>query len=186
MISCVGSVLGWVGMHRSHHVHSDKDNDPHMASKGYLNMFFMTSYDYKPNPRHVIDLLRNKFILITHNYYFTIPLIYAVFCYLMFGIHGLVLGFCMPAGISLITQNTTNYVNHKGSVQFEPTNVIWINILNAGDGWHKNHHENPRSYTTQKEWWQLDIAGLIIKHLLAKSVINYNHYEQKKIRVPSY
>lgn len=168
MISCVGSILGWVGIHRQHHRHSDTELDPHRASKGLFNMLFMSSYDYKPNPRDVIDLMRNKFVVYTHKYYFVYPLVYVICLYVMLGLQGVVIGFCMPAALSLITQNTTNYVNHFSHNKFSPDNVGWINMFNFGDGWHKNHHNNPRSYTTQKEWWQVDPAGWMIKYVFAE------------------
>lgn len=168
MISCVGSILGWVGIHRQHHRYSDTELDPHRASKGFLNMLFMNSYEYTPNPRDVIDLMRNKFIVYTHKYYFVYPLVYVTGLAITFGLQGVVIGFCMPAALSLITQNTTNYVNHLGDKEFVPSNATWINIFNFGDGWHKNHHDNPRLYTTQKEWWQIDPAGWMIKYVFAE------------------
>lgn len=169
IISGVGSILGWVGLHRRHHKHSDIDGDPHRASKGFWNMLLMTSYDYEPNPREVIDLMRDEYIVKTHHYYFFFPLSYAILCFVLFGIDGLVLGYCMPAAISLITQNTTNFVNHYGD-EYSPKNVAWINFFNFGDGWHANHHNNPRSHTTKEKWWQLDPAGWMIKNIFSKSV----------------
>lgn len=168
MISCIGSILGWVGMHRQHHRYSDTDLDPHKASKGFFSMLYMETYDYKPNPRYVVDLMRNKFITYSHKYYFAFPLAYVMLLGILFGIHGIVIGFCMPAALSLITQNTTNYINHLGDNEFTPSNATWINMFNFGDGWHKNHHDNPRSYTTQKEWWQIDPAGWMIKYVFAE------------------
>lgn len=175
MISCVGSVLGWVGIHRLHHEHSDTELDPHRASKGYFNMLFMNSYDYTPRPKYIIDLMRDKFVVFTHKYYFAFPLLYVLLVGLLFGFPGIVLGFCMPAALSLVTQNTTNFVNHYVDEKFSPGNVGWINMFNFGDGWHKNHHDNPRSYTTQKEWWQIDPAGWMIKYVFAKkSSLSYS------------
>ena len=90
LVSGVGSILGWVGIHREHHNHSDKNNDPHLAEKGYLSLITMQSYKYSPNVRSVIDLLRNNFISKTHTYYFAFPLMYAVLCLILFGVTGLI------------------------------------------------------------------------------------------------
>lgn len=168
LVSGVGSILGWVGIHREHHNHSDKNNDPHLAEKGYLSLITMQSYKYSPNVRSVIDLLRNNFISKTHTYYFAFPLIYAVLCLILFGVTGLILGFAMPAALSLFTQNTTNYINHVKENKYGPTNIWWMNFFNFGDGWHKNHHDKPRNYTTSEKWYQIDPAGVVIKYLLAK------------------
>jgi len=169
MASCAGSILGWVGIHRDHHAHSDEGKDPHRASKGYLPMILMTTYEYDPSPRKVVDLMRDKFIVNTHRFYFAIPAVYASVCYLIAGIDGLVLGFSLPATFSLLTQNTTNYVNHLSDDGFKPANVGWINIFNFGDGWHKNHHDNPRSYTTKVLPHEHDPAGWVIQNILMKA-----------------
>jgi stearoyl-CoA desaturase (delta-9 desaturase) len=168
LVSGTGSILGWVGIHREHHSHSDTEDDPHPASKGYVPLITMQSYEYKPNAKRVVDLLRDEFIATTHAYYFAFPLTYALLCFSLFGFAGLVFGFCMPAALNLLTQNTTNYINHLQEDKYGPTNVWWINIFNFGDGWHKNHHDNPKSYTTSNKWYQLDPAGIVIKYLLAK------------------
>jgi len=170
LISGVGSILGWVGLHRRHHKFSDVDGDPHLAAKGFWNMLFMTSYDYQPQPKEVIDLMRDPFIVKTHQYYFLFPVVYGAVLFAVLGIHGLVLGYCMPAAVSLVTQNTTNYVNHWDSSKFSPNNVGWINFFNFGDGWHENHHKDPSCYTTQREWWQIDPAGWAIKYIFSSSV----------------
>lgn len=170
LISGVGSILGWVGLHRRHHAKSDIDGDPHLASKGLVKMILMTSYEYEPKAKEVIDLMRDRYIVTTHNYYFLFPIIYSILCFILFGIDGLILGYCAPAALSLITQNITNYVNHYHETHFAPNNVLWINILNFGDGWHKNHHINPKSHTTSMKWWQIDPAGWAIRNIFAKSV----------------
>jgi len=169
MASCAGSILGWVGMHRHHHSHSDSEEDPHQASKGYLSMLSMQTYHYKPSPKKVVDLMRNDFIVKTHKYYFAIPAMYAVICYLIAGIDGVVLGFCLPAAVNLLMQNTTNYVNHLSEKGFKPSNVGWINFINFGEGWHKNHHDNPRSYTTKVLPHEHDPAGWVIQNILMKA-----------------
>lgn len=171
MISGVGSILGWVGIHRQHHKHSDSDVDPHKASKGLMSMLSMQSYNYIPKPKEVIDLMRDPFILWTHKYYFTFPLVFAILMLSLFGIHGLAIGFCMPSALSMLTQNTTNFVNHFGKDKYTPTNIAWINLFNFGDGWHKNHHDNPRRYTTQQKWYEIDFAGILIKYVFAKTIV---------------
>jgi fatty-acid desaturase len=135
LISGVGSILGWVGIHREHHRHSDTEQDPHSAKKGYLSCITMDGYEYKPNARAVIDLLRDNFISKTHAYYFVFPLLYSFACLILFGFTGLVIGFAMPAALSLFTQNTTNYINHLKEGKYGPSNIWWMNFFNFGDGW---------------------------------------------------
>lgn len=166
MASGVGSIIGWVGVHRDHHRHSDEEGDPHLAARGYLSMLLMRSYEYEPSPRKVIDLLRDPLLVKLHQHYFLVPLVYAAMCFAIGGIDLLVAAFCAPAAISLIVQNTTNYWNHRGSDGYRPANVGWINFLNFGDGWHRNHHDDPTSYTTSRGRHQVDPAGWVIRKVL--------------------
>lgn len=172
LVSGVGSIIGWVGMHRRHHKFSDKIGDPHLASKGIFNMIAMRSYEYNANPKEIMDLLRNKFAVLTHNYYFLFPCVYVLICILFFGMNGLFYGYCLPAFASLFVQNLTNFFNHFDNGKYLATNVWWINFFNFGDGWHKNHHENQSNYTTQKEKIQLDPAGWLIKYIFGKNKNN--------------
>jgi stearoyl-CoA desaturase (delta-9 desaturase) len=163
MVSGVGSILGWAGMHRRHHKFHDTTLDPHQAEKGLFNMLTMKSYFYEANAKEVIDLARDKFVVFTHKYYFCFPLIYSSFCFILFGFKGLVIGFCLPAFLSLLVQNLTNYVNHYNKQNFYPTNVSWINLFNFGDGWHNNHHNDQSNFTTSLTKNQIDTAGFFIK-----------------------
>lgn len=166
MASGVGSILGWVGIHNDHHAYADTDKDPHMAAKGFWPMISMSAYDYKPHPKKVAYMLRDKFITYTHKFYFAIPLMYAGICFILGGLTGLVFGYMLPAAMSLITQNTTNYVNHLREEGYTPSNVAWINVFNFGDGWHENHHNDPTKYTTKVEPHQHDPAGWVIENVL--------------------
>ena len=167
MLSCSGSALGWVGIHRTHHKYSDTNNDPHQAAHGLWSMLSL-EYNSKFSPKIIADLLKNKFIGITHTYYFVPVIIYVGILYFMWGVTGIIIGFSFPAFITLASEGLTNYINHADKNEHAPTNVWWMNFFSFGDGWHKNHHENPKNYTTSKMWYQFDLTGIVIKYLLAK------------------
>jgi len=40
-----------------------------------------------------------------------------------------------------------------------------------GGGWHANHHDAPRSYTTSFAWWQLDLGGALLRGLALAGVV---------------
>jgi fatty-acid desaturase len=167
MISCSGSILSWAGIHRNHHKHSDTDKDPHQADRGLLAMISI-DYHYKPAPRIILDLLKNKFIVLAHKYFFVPIFFYCFVLSLTFGFNGLILGFSIPAFLTMSAQVLTNYVNHRNKNKNQPQNVWWMNFLNFGDGWHKNHHDNPRSFTSSTKWYEIDASGIMIKHLVGK------------------
>lgn len=167
MLSCSGSALGWAGIHRHHHKHSDTEKDPHQADRGLLAMLSI-DYHYNPSSKMLIDLLKNKFIMFSHKYFFVPAFIYCSLLLLTLGFEGFMIGFSIPAFLTMFTQVFTNYVNHKNKDGFRPKNVWWINFLNFGDGWHKNHHDNPRSFTSSTKWYELDVSGIMIKYVVGK------------------
>ena len=54
-------------------------------------------------------------------------------------------------------------------------NNVYIAIVSAGEGWHNNHHADPRSAKHGHRWWELDVTYLIIRFLavvgLARNVV---------------
>ncbi len=46
-------------------------------------------------------------------------------------------------------------------------NNIVIGLLGGGEGWHNNHHADPRSARHGHKWWELDMAWLMIRGLVA-------------------
>jgi len=170
MLSCSGSAIGWAGIHRSHHAHSDTHDDPHQAERGFWNMLSL-SYNSDFSPKLVVDLMRDKYLLHAHQYYFVPSLVYVLALYLSFGVTGIIIGFSIPSVITLSSEGITNYVNHAAKNDYKPVNVWWMNLFSFGDGWHKNHHDKPTIYTTQKKWYEIDVTGIIIKYFLSKKVV---------------
>ncbi|HEY8267452.1 MAG TPA: fatty acid desaturase [Xanthobacteraceae bacterium] len=62
-----------------------------------------------------------------------------------------------------------NYETDEGS-----RNNILIGLISNGEGWHNNHHADPRSAKHGHKWWELDVTWLTVKLLmmvgLAKNV----------------
>ena len=179
ILSGSGSGIGWVNIHRQHHLNSDTELDPHSAEKGFLKKFkhhilmphklLKLDYSVESGSKYIRRLLRNKFLIRSHQLYYLIVLTYCLFLGLAFGLPGIVLGFCMPSALTMFAQILTNFLNHKNKNVYEPVNVWWMNILSFGDGWHKNHHDNQTGYTTKIKWFELDISGLVIKYFLRKA-----------------
>jgi fatty-acid desaturase len=77
-----------------------------------------------------------------------------------------------PALITGLMSNVVNYVGHKpnwlgGYRSYNlndqsSNNWVW-SIPSWGESWHNNHHRFPKDYTFNKQWWEFDISGLIIK-----------------------
>ena len=46
-------------------------------------------------------------------------------------------------------------------------NNIIIGFLANGEGWHNNHHADPRSARHGHHWWEIDVTWLTIRLLAA-------------------
>jgi fatty-acid desaturase len=46
-------------------------------------------------------------------------------------------------------------------------NSIWLGLLCHGDGWHNNHHADPRSARHGHKWWEFDLAWVAIRAMMA-------------------
>jgi stearoyl-CoA desaturase (delta-9 desaturase) len=44
--------------------------------------------------------------------------------------------------------------------------VWWVGLWALGEGWHNNHHANPRSPMLGRGPWQLDVGGLVLRLLI--------------------
>jgi stearoyl-CoA desaturase (delta-9 desaturase) len=57
-------------------------------------------------------------------------------------------------------------------------NNVLVGLLSNGEGWHNNHHADPRSAAHGHRWWEFDVTYLTIQALallgLAKSVVKPN------------
>ena len=47
----------------------------------------------------------------------------------------------------------------------DSTNNWWVALLTFGEGWHNNHHADPRSVRHGIAWYELDINWLCIRAL---------------------
>jgi sn-1 stearoyl-lipid 9-desaturase len=45
-------------------------------------------------------------------------------------------------------------------------NNMWIVIITNGEGWHNNHHADPRSAKHGHKWWEFDLTWLWIRLLM--------------------
>ena len=63
------------------------------------------------------------------------------------------------------------------------TNNWFIAILTLGDGWHNNHHAQPRAASNHIGWWELDPNGWTI-FAMEKLGLVWNVQRRSKSRVP--
>ena len=162
-----GSSIVWTAIHRAHHKFVDTDRDPHSPEhKGWFRVQFLIMYN-DPNIRLVPDLLRSKFHVFMHKWYYAFHGIYIAILYVIdpFAIvyAHLIPSFLIFHAGGLInnwghTWGTKDHTN-KDSSRNNPI----LGYLVMGEGWHNNHHNKPNNWNFSEKWWQLDLGAAIIK-----------------------
>jgi fatty-acid desaturase len=169
LFSGAGSTLGWAGLHRLHHTHSDTAQDPHNSSCGFWKTVFLFYRGSKRNLVRVsLDNASDRFIRETDRWWGAIMGVWIVALGAI-SLEVLYFGFIVPSLLTMFAQGMTNYANHSRAgyrnheTGDQSINCPWIAPFNWGEAWHNNHHAAPESSSTQQRWWEIDIAGLIIK-----------------------
>lgn len=169
-----GSSIAWVAIHINHHLKSDKPNDPHSPLYKGLSIFKLdyaheVDADTKWRMRHLIT---DKFHQFVHRYYFFIVIAYSLLLFIIGGLYLMIFLHLAPALVTALMSNVINYVGHKpnwlGSFRTyqlsdqSANNWLWA-IPSWGEAWHNNHHRFPKRSYFGERWYQVDIAGLVIK-----------------------
>lgn len=148
-LSFLGPVLGWVGIHRTHHAFSDTEKDPHSPYNGFFKSLFHIFTIKSVKLSFVSDLIRNKKIMLQHKYYFHSIFLYSLVMALIFGYNAIYL-VSIPAVLGYYAAGITNSVNHLFGKQVDirnmSTNLPIANIITGGEGYHANHHASPNSH----------------------------------------
>jgi stearoyl-CoA desaturase (delta-9 desaturase) len=181
-----GGPIFWVGTHRIHHQHSDKEGDPHSPRHGawwahILWMVFGKGYhnETKLMGRYAPDLNRDAFHRWINTWHW-VPLTVLGLGLLAFGGVGVMLwGIFLRVTVGHHVTWAVNSITHMyGARRFQTrddsTNNWWVALLTFGEGWHNNHHAHPTSARHGLAWYELDITWLEIRLLqalgIAKSV----------------
>lgn len=163
-----GGIIGWVYVHRLHHKLSDTVNDPHYPNLSLWGMLFpdYSKFDKDVNLRVVKDLLKKEYIKID-KYYNLLILIWAATLFLI-DPNLFYFGWILPVVLThimfnsfLIIGHRLGYRNHK--TKDNSTNFWLYAITLWGEGWHNNHHNNPRAWSLKERLWELDIISYVIK-----------------------
>lgn len=188
-----GSVIRWVADHRRHHRLSDRcwdTHSPHFAENAALEagirglfhahlgwMFDRTTTDldaYAP------DLLKDRDFVFFHRYYFAATIVSLALPYLVglvasgreaaFGC--LLMGGCVRTTVLHNFIWAVNSLGHSVGAQDASTrdssrNGLLLALATFGEGWHNNHHADPRSAFNNWKWYQLDFNGRLV-WILAK------------------
>lgn len=175
VITTVGSPMAWTALHRTHHRHTETEQDPHSPYQlGWWRAWFGFWKVDKISPKMIKDIRTEKFYKVTHKYYSHIILAYIALLALIDPIW-IVFGYAIPAVLVLhstsaiiVIAHIHGYKTHR--LENDESRNSWIaSLITLGEGWHNNHHANSRAWNNQEQWWELDPPAWIIKYFLKKN-----------------
>src|SRR5262249_32797199 len=87
---------------------------------------------------------------------------------LQLGLSWLIWGLVVRTVVHLHATWAVNSVTHRWgyrsfNTQDDSRNNWLVAIVSNGEGWHNNHHAEPRCAAHGRRWWELDVSYLIIR-----------------------
>jgi fatty-acid desaturase len=192
---CQDSPAFWVAVHRQHHQHSDDDRDPHSPRVGFFwahNGWLLLKNDVLERnavtDRYAPDLMREPFHQWLHQHWKWVVLFSWIGffaggfgCAKFMGIAGLeavqygigitLWGAVVRTVLTWHYSNAVNSVNHSWGYRNYETkdlsrNNFVMGVIAHGEGWHNNHHADPKSAMHGHKWWEFDPTFWAIRILV--------------------
>ena len=189
--------ITWVTTHRIHHAFTETENDPHSPRGGtfwsHIGWIFQGTAQNQSEAtkrRYAPDLMKDKVHVFMSNYYWVTPIIAAVILFAIGGWSMVLWGTFLRQVIGWHSTWLVNSATHLwGTRRFDThddsRNNGLIAALTFGEGWHNNHHANPRSAKHGLTWYEFDVNWVQIKFLekigLAKKVYAYELKKEENI-----
>lgn len=174
-----GTIQEWVAHHRVHHRLSDKDGDPHNASKGfwYSHMAWMLIEQPELKNKESInkltkDIANNSWLMFLSRPLVMVGAQIALGLILLAigGLSWVLWGIFFRLAFSYHVTWFVNSATHKWGYRTFHSNDLsrnnwWVGILAWGEGWHNNHHRYGNVCPAGFRWWEIDVTYMIIKML---------------------
>lgn len=160
MIACIKTPIGWIASHRMHHQYSDSPNDPH--SPVYVGFWkvITTTWTIPVIPvQYAKDLYCNPRLVFCHKYWLIILIAVWIVSFII-SPYFLLSFAVVPFIFAKVGFGLLNALGHRSG----PTNVPWLNLFVAGEGFHKNHHINSKQIRLHK----YDLSGWIAEFIFKK------------------
>lgn len=167
VLSLAGVPFTWTRAHLTHHKHSDRPSDPYQVkTKGWRSIFL--PYDPELTPKYVLRWLKDPMQRRAHDLYFAWVAAFVALLWISGGLLAVTFVWAIPvAVIHPLRQFYFHYSVHRwGYRNFDTDddsrNNWIIALLTGGEGWHNNHHHQPRAWSYRVRWWEWDPGALFI------------------------
>lgn len=188
--------LMWVTTHRIHHAFTETDKDPHSPRDGtywaHIGWIFQGVAQNQPESavkRYSPDLLKDGVHVALSKYYYVSPIIAGLILFAVGGWSMVLWGIFLRTVWGWHSTWLVNSATHLwGTRRFETRddsrNNPLIAMMTFGEGWHNNHHANPRSAKHGLTWKEIDFNWMQISLLekigLARKVYAYEIEKQER------
>jgi stearoyl-CoA desaturase (Delta-9 desaturase) len=186
LLGCAGMAFqgkpsAFVWIHRMHHRHADKALDPHSPRDGLFHAHMGWFLDYEPPPHELDRNLRDGVERFFERHWVLFTCVGGVLPFLLGGFLAEPPGFSWwHACTGLIWGGFTRLflannamwlggsLGHSlGHRTFhtndDSRNSVLLALVMLGDGWHNNHHAEPRAANQNARPWHLDLCAALLK-----------------------
>jgi stearoyl-CoA desaturase (delta-9 desaturase) len=136
--------------------------------------------------RYVPDLTRDPVLRFLQRYHGVLPPAFAGMVFLLgtvvggLGLSWLVWGICVRTSLLFHATWLVNSAAHRWGYRSHATrdnskNLWWVALISLGEGWHNNHHAQPRSARHGLRWWEIDLTYLLIRLMGAVGLATHIH-----------
>ena len=139
MVACIRTPIGWIASHRMHHEYSDHKGDPHAVNQvGFWKVLFTTWEIPNIPSKYARDLYKNPRLVFCHRHWKKILIAVNIISFLISRYFWIAFA-AVPFIFAKIGFGLLNTVGHRVE---GGADVPWLNFFIAGEGFHRQHHNN--------------------------------------------
>ncbi len=169
VLALQGGPIFWVAGHRRHHAHvEDIEKDPHASTRGFWwsHMFWLFDqnpdfFDYDRFKRYAPDLARDPYYRWLQRNFLLPQVVLGLILFALGGwsfvLYGIVVRSIFLWHSTWLINSATHMWGYRNfDSDDDSRNLWWAAILTYGEGWHNNHHAQPRMAKAGVRWWEID------------------------------